>query len=79
MKHSVDYLYSFSKGEFETDRYLFSFYNENNELKQIEVDMDTKDGKTYMTINQYESDTLSEDEKDMLYYLLDRWAINNLI
>ena len=77
MKHSVDYLYSFSKGEFETDRYLFSFYNEDNELKQIEVDMDTKDDKTYMTISEHE--TLTEDERDMLYYLLDRWAINNLI
>lgn len=77
MKHSIDYLYSFSKGEFETDRYLFSFYNENNELKQIEVDMDTKDDKTYMTIS--ENEVLTEDERDMLYYLLDRWAINNLI
>ena len=79
MKYSVDYLYSFGKGEIKTDRYLFSFYNDNDELKEVEVDMITDDEKTHMSINEYESDELTEDERGLLYYLIDRWSINNLL
>lgn len=85
MKYSVDHLYSYVNKEGNTvDRYLMAFkVEENTELKNVEFDIEytvheNNRETSYVNVIYEESDELTEDERGLLFYMLDRWAIQNL-
>ena len=76
MDYSIDFLYDYSNDKGLIDRYLVSFINDNDELRSVEIEVINND---LIEIVEEESDELSRDDRMLLYYILDRWAINHLI
>lgn len=85
MRYSVDHLYSYINKEGKTiDRYLVTFKtNENVTQKNVEFNIEYtvhENGRktSYLQIMYEESDELTKEERNMLFYILDRWAIQHL-
>ena len=76
MDYSIDFLYDYNNERGMIDRYLVSFINDDNELRSVEIEIINND---LIEIVEEESDELSKDDRMLLYYILDRWAINHLI
>lgn len=76
MDYSIDFLYDYNNERGLIDRYLVSFINDNDELRSVEIEIINND---LIEIVEEESDELSKDDRMLLYYILDRWAINHLI
>lgn len=83
MKYSIDCLYSYVNEEGITvKRYLLAFKeDDNSKLKNVEFDVEyakEENKADYIRIIEGESDDLTNEELGAVYYLLDRWAINNI-
>lgn len=83
MKYSIDYLYSYvTPEEREVKRYLLAFKeDDNSKLKNVEFDVEYAEDKkitNYIKIIEGESDELTNEELGAVYYILDRWSINNI-
>lgn len=76
MDYSIDLLYSYSDDRGEIKRYLVSLINDDNELRNIEIEVINNN---LIELIEGESDELSEDEETFLYYAIDNWTINHLI
>lgn len=76
MDYSIDLLYSYSDDRGEIKRYLVSLINDDNELRNIEIEVINNN---LIELIERESDELSEDEETFLYYVIDNWTINHLI
>ena len=73
----IDCLYDYVDGEGNNvERYLLTFFGEENERYDIELEIINKD---LMQIVNGESDIIEGEDRMHLFYLLDRWAINHLI
>lgn len=78
MKHSIDFLYNIEDTEGQLiERYLISFEDEYNKQQAIEMDVYQDEQNTILFSE--EINYLTENDKSLLYYLIDRWTINNLI
>lgn len=78
MKYSFDSLYDYEVNGVGVTRWLCSFLNDEDELRNVEIEVFHDDQMTIKVVEE-ESDELTDDERGLFYYLLDRWAINNLI
>jgi hypothetical protein len=76
MDYSIDFLYDYNNERGMIDRYLVSFINDDDKLRSVEIEIINND---LIEIVEEESDELSKDDRMLLYYILDRWAINHLI
>ena len=76
MDYSIDFLYDYNNERGTIDRYLVSFINDDDELRSVEIEIINND---LIEIVEEESDELSKDDRMLLYYILDRWAINHLM
>ena len=72
----IDHLYNFenTKGE-QVKRYLLTFFGEEDKRYDIEIDF----SDDYIEIVEHESDPIDGEDRLHLFYLLDRWAINQII
>jgi hypothetical protein len=77
MKNSIDFLYNINKEGQKIERYLVSFTGENDELQTVEMDVYQDEQDTILFSDNFKD--LSKDDQHLVYYLVDRWAINNLI
>ena len=74
----LEYLENFySDDREEIERYLISFEDEYNKQQTIEMDVYQDEQSTILFSE--EINYLTENDKSLLYYLIDRWTINNLI
>ena len=72
----IDYLYSYEDNEGnEIKRYLLTFFGEQRYRYDIEIDF----SDDYITIVEGESDEIEGEDRLHLFYLLDKWAINQII
>jgi hypothetical protein len=78
MSYSFDALYDYVVNGVGVTRWLCAFTTDNDELRNVEIEVFHDDQMTIKVIEE-ESDELTDDERGLFYYLLDRWAINNLI
>jgi hypothetical protein len=78
MSYSFDALYDYVVNGVGVTRWLCSFTTDNDELRNVEIEVFHDDQMTIKIVEE-ESDELTDDERGLFYYLLDRWAINNLI
>ena len=78
MSYSFDALYDYVVNGVGVTRWLCAFTNDEDELRNVEIEVFHDDQMTIKIVEE-ESDELTDDERGLFYYLLDRWAINNLI
>jgi hypothetical protein len=78
MSYSFDALYDYVVNGVGVTRWLCAFTTDNDELRNVEIEVFHDDQMTIKVVEE-ESDELTDDERGLFYYLLDRWAINNLI
>ena len=78
MSYSFDTLYDYVVNGVGVTRWLCAFTTDNDELRNVEIEVFHDDQMTIKVVEE-ESDELTDDERGLFYYLLDRWAINNLI
>ena len=72
----IDCLYDYVDGEGNNvERYLLTFFGEENKRYDIEIDF----SDDYIEIVEHESDPIDGEDRLHLFYLLDRWAINQII
>lgn len=77
MPYEVDYLYRFERNNEMVYRYLFNFITNDDITKNVEIDVVILDnGFKMIDIVYEESDSLTDDDEDLLFYLLNRWAAN---
>lgn len=75
MSYEVEYLYRFEKNNEIVYRYLFNFITNDDITKNVEIDVVILDnGFKMIDIVYEESDSLTDDDEDLLFYLLNRWA-----
>lgn len=73
----MDSLYDFVDREGRSvNRYLITFYGEENKRYDIEIDLIDE---CYIEIVPGESDEIDGEDRNLLFYLLDKWAINHII
>ena len=72
----IDELYSFTDNEGnKVERYLLTFFGEENRRYDIEIDF----SDDYISIVEGESDEIDEIDRLHLFYLLDRWILNQIL
>ena len=74
--------YSFERVEYNygalTGLWTCNFTNEDGIEKHVVIDL-IDDEQSTVKIVENKSDELTAEDRDLFYYILDRWLINNLI
>ena len=78
MTYSINTLFNYTVNGIEAARLLCTFVNEENITKRVTVEV-FNDDETRVNILSEESDELSKEDRNLFYYLLDRWFINNFL
>lgn len=78
MTYSINTLFNYTVNGIDATRLLYTFVNEENITKTVTVEVFNGD-ETRVNIVSEESDELSKEDRNLFYYLLDRWFINNFL
>lgn len=78
MTYSINTLFNYTVNGIDATRLLCTFVNEENITKTVTVEV-FNDDETRVNIVSEESDELSKEDRNLFYYLLDKWFINNFL
>lgn len=78
MTYSINTLFNCTVNGIDATKLLCTFVNEENITKTVTVEVFNGD-ETRVNIVSEESDELSKEDRNLFYYLLDRWFINNFL
>ena len=78
MTYSINTLFNYTVNGIDATKLSCIFVNEENITKTVTVEVFNGD-ETRVNIVSEESDELSKEDRNLFYYLLDRWFINNFL
>lgn len=78
MTYSINTLFNYTVNGIDATRLLCTFVNDEDMTKRVIVEVFNGDEARVNIISE-ESDELSKEDRNLFYYLLDRWFINNFL
>jgi hypothetical protein len=78
MTYSINTLFNYTVNGIDVTKLLCTFVNDEDITKRVIVEVFNGD-ETRVNILSEESDELSNEDRNLFYYLLDRWFINNFL
>lgn len=78
MTYSINTLFNYTVNGIDATKLSCTFVNEENITKTVTVEVFNGD-ETRVNIVSEESDELSKEDRNLFYYLLDKWFINNFL
>lgn len=78
MTYSINTLFNYTVNGIDAAKLLCTFVNDEDMTKRVIVEVFNGD-ETRVNILSDESDELSNVDRNLFYYLLDRWFINNFL
>lgn len=78
MTYSINTLFNYTVNGIDATKLSCTFVNDENITKRVIVEVFNGE-ETRVNILSEESDELSNEDRNLFYYLLDRWFINNFL